>query len=400
MKASIERSLVPLVLCTLTVLLLQGLGCAEPANMEKSAGDPIVVVETEVEEADAAEPEAKSVDVSGILKTAAIGSGEERYTAIDDLGEHHVDAASVVPVLVKLLGDSDKQVRWRAARALGDFREDAKPAVPQLIAMLSESDPVLEYHAAASLGKIGDKSDATVDALSSEIANPDSRVARTAIAALRNLQPDPERVMAALEQVLEHNDEAVVAYAIEAAVERGAKAAPALEAALQRPATAYIACAAIEQIGPDAAPTVPALVALLGDTKHSQLQIQVLLALASIGPAAASAVPQILPLLDYETDPTIPVAAAYALGKIGTSSQEIDLKLKSAIEKPNPFLQMVAAWSLAKIHPSDAAMKQQAMDKLHEGMKSDDPAMKSAAEMGIRSLEPAAEAPTETPASP
>jgi hypothetical protein len=401
MTASIERILAALVLCTATAVLFNASGCAKKAETEPSGDDAVVVTETEVEVVEEGDPaDAAPVDVSGILKTAETGDIEEKYTAIDDLGERHVDAAKVVPVLVKLLSDPDVHVRWRSARALGDFGEAAKPAIPQLIAMLAEQDPILQYHAAATLGKIGDKSDATVDALSSEIANPDARVARTAIAALRHLHPDPERVMAALAKVLEHNDQAVVAYAIEAAVERGAKAAPALEAALKRPSTAYIACAAIEQIGPDAAATVPALTTLLGETKHSQLQIQVLLALASIGPAAQSAVPQIMPLLDHQTDATIPVAAAYALGKIGTKSVDAEAALKSALEKPNQFLQMVAAWSLAKLHPDDAAMKQQAMDKLNEGMKSDDPAMKSAAEMGMQSLEPAADAPAETPASP
>ena len=51
------------------------------------------------------------------------------------------------------------------------------------------------------------------------------------------------------------------------------------------------------------------------------------------------------------------------------------LKAAAAIDKP--FLSMVAAWSLAKIHPDDAALKQQAIDKLNAGFKSDDPAIKA-----------------------
>ncbi len=98
--------------------------------------------------------------------------------------------------------------------------------------------------------------------------------------------------------------------------ERG-KAVPLLKDALKQPETAYLACTAIEQIGPPAADTVPELTELLGKTKHSQLLIQTLLALASIGPAAEPAESAIVPLLNTSTDQTVPVAAAYALGSIG-----------------------------------------------------------------------------------
>ena len=61
----------------------------------------------------------------------------------------------------------------------------------------------------------------------------------------------------------------------------------------------------------------------------------------------------------------------------------------------------VAAWSLAKIHPDDAALKQQALDKLNAGLKSDDPAIQAAAQKGLESFQPpAAEAPPASDTSP
>lgn len=334
---------------------------------------------------------AQQVDTASLLKAAASGQAHARYVAIDQLGEYHEAAETVVPELTRLLKDPDPMVRWRSARSLGDYEGEAKAAAPELRALLHDKDPIVQYHAAVTLGRIDDESDATIDALVGAITSPDGRVARAAIMALRNLHPDPDRVMAVFEQVLSSNDRAVVAHAIAAVVERGGKAVPVLNAALKRPRTAYVACAAIEQIGPDAAGTVPALTELLGKTRHSQLLIQDLLALASIGPAAQSASPQIIPLLDHATDATVPVAAAYALGSIGATGADADLQ--RALKKPNPLLQMVAAWSLAKIHPGDAQLKQQALDKLHEGLKSDDPAIKAAAEKGLKLLEePAAPA--------
>ena len=333
---------------------------------------------------------AKQNETAKLLDEAANGTGQARYVAIDDLGERAADPATVVPALTKLLADSDTQVQWRATRALGDYGAEAASAAPPLRALLSHEDPVHQIHAAIALGKIGDRSDETIDALVTAVTNPDGRVARAAIAALRNLKPDPERVAAALDQVLSSDDQAAVVHALEAVVERGAKAAPMLNAALKRPKTAFLACAAIEQIGPEAAATVPALTELLGSTKHSQLLIQTLLALASIGPAAQSAAPQIVPLLEHPTDATVPVAAAYALGSIG--AVDADAALRAAGTTPNPLLQMVAAWSLAKIHPDDAQLKQQAVERLQAGLKSEDPAIQAAAEKGLNMLEPPAAA--------
>ena len=90
--------------------------------------------------------------------------------------------------------------------------------------------------------------------------------------------------------------------------------------------------------------------ALLGDTKHSHLLIQTLLALASIGPAAESAAPQIKPLLESPNDATIPVAAAYALGSIGANNA--DAELRRALEKDDLLLQMIAAWRLQSCIPT------------------------------------------------
>jgi HEAT repeat protein len=236
---------------------------------------------------------AQPADTSSLLRTAAGGEAQARYAAIDDLGERHEAAETVVPELAKLLKDSDAKVRWRAARSLGDYGSSAQPAVQGLTALLGDSDPVVQYHAAVSLGKAGDRSDATVDALVKSVTSPDGRVARAAIAALRKLKPDPKHVVAVLDQMLGSDDHVVVVHALEALVERGEQAVPVLNEALKRPRTVYVACAAIEQIGPAAAGTVPALTQLLRETKHSHLLIQTLLALASIGPAAQTAAPQI-----------------------------------------------------------------------------------------------------------
>lgn len=320
-----------------------------------------------------------------MLKTATTGTGKDQYTAIDDLGERHKSASTVVPALAKLLTSDDAQVRWRTARTLGDYRAKAIATAPALRALLADKDLTVQTHAAIALGKIGDTSDETVAALVKSATTPDPRIARAAIAALGELKPGPERVTAALDSALASDDQAVAVHALEAIVERGADAVPLLKAALARPKTAYLACAAIEQIGPPAADAVPAIVAMLDTTKHSQLQIQGLLAIAAVGPAAKSASPQIIPLLGHATDATVPVAAAFALGSIGAA--DADAQLKQALTKNgNPFLQMIAAWSLAKIHPQDEALVKQAVEKLTQGLANKDDEIRTAAARALEML--------------
>ena len=213
----------------------------------------------------------------------------------------------------------------------------------------------------------------------------DPRVARAAIAALRNLKPGPERVTAALKKALTSNDQAVTLHALEAIVEQRGKACPLLKETLKQPETAYLACTAIEQIGPDAADTVPELTELLGKTKHSQLLIQTLLALASIGPAAQPAESAILPHLQMTTDDTVPVAAAYALGAIG--AKDADAPLKAALAKKDPFLHMIASWALAKLHPDDQQLMKEAVDELTKGLADEKPQMRMAAAKALQMLQ-------------
>jgi HEAT repeat protein len=320
-----------------------------------------------------------------MLKSATSSSGKEQYTAIDDLGERHAHAAQVVPKLIKMLDDKDPKVRWRTARTLGEYRGQAKEAVEGIRKLLGDKDPIVQYHAAVALGKLEDTSDETIEALVKVATSKDQRVSRAGIEAIRHLKPGPKRVAEVLGKALKSSDPAVTVQALEAIVAEGKKALPFLKEALQNPETAYVACAAIEQLGPDAAETVPELTVLVEKSKHSQMQIQLLLALAAIGPDAASAEPQIKSELESSKDATVPVAAAYALGSIGAKNSDAELK-KAAATKNNEFLQMMAIWAIAKLHPDDDAAKKAAIEKLTQALKSDKPAVRSAAAKSLQSL--------------
>jgi HEAT repeat protein len=381
--------------------LLATSSCARPAETEQTKMDQTAaapVTADQVATGSAAAPEAESTqpapsheELAQLAEAATTGSGQSRYVAIDDLGERAAESDMIVPDLIKNLDDSDPQVVWRSVRALGDYGEEAVAAAPKLRELLSKGDPILQYHAAVTLGKIGDRSETTVDMLVEAVGSSDGRVSRAAVEALKTLRPGPQKVVPALSKALRSNDRLVAVHALEAIVEVGPKAVPLLNEMLKDPATMYLAATAIGEIGPEASGTVPGLVELLGSTKHSHLQIQVLLALGRIGEASKPAVSQIIDLLEHSQDSTVPVAAAFALGSIGAS--EADAPLRAAVSKDNEFLSMVAAWSLAKINPDDAELKKQALDKLEAGMKSQDPAIQSAAEKGLKMLDVPAAAP-------
>jgi HEAT repeat protein len=252
--------------------------------------------------------------------------------------------------------------------------------------LLASEDSTAKYHAAVALGRIGDGSDETIRALVEAVTGSDGHVQRAAIAAVRALNVGPEHVLPIVQEVLASDDPSVAAHALEAIVDQGAAAVPFLKEALKRTEIAYLACTAISEIGPDAAGTVPELVDLLQKTKHSQLQIQALIALAHIGPDARSAAPTIKPLLATPNDATVPVAAAFALGSIGAA--DADAELKKALTRDEPFVQMGAAWALAKLHPDDQAAMRQAVEKLTQGLKSDDSAIRTAAAKGLSLLAP------------
>jgi HEAT repeat protein len=84
------------------------------------------------------------------------------------------------------------------------------------------------------------------------------------------------------------------------------------------------------------------------------------------------------------TDDTVPVAAAYALGSIG--AKDVDEPLQTAAKDEDPFLQMIATWALAKLHPEDEAVSKAAVEKLIDGLKSENVTIRHAAARGLQLL--------------
>jgi len=212
-------------------------------------------------------------------RTAAV-----RTAAVWALGQVGPAAAPERRELVRLLGDGDPFVRAGAAYALGGIGSAAAPAVPALIARLADLDERVRWRAVDALGKIGPRADSVelLAALVRETACPGRGLAAEQLGRVGGA------AHAAVPDLIEATSDA-------------------------RPDVRWRAVWALGQIGPDAAPAVPALRTALAD---ADVRWRAAEALGEIGPTAAAAVPDLVPLLE---DPSSNVRwrVATALGAIG-----------------------------------------------------------------------------------
>ena len=114
--------------------------------------------------------------------------------------------------------------------------------------------------------------------------------------------------------------------------------------------------------------------------KHNdpEVRIQALVALGEIGPVAKSAGPAIVAALENDDFQSVRYAAAYALGKIGARGVA-DGTLEQAVKGGDPFLRMISAWALACINPDDEKTVRRAVQRVVDGLTSDDAHVRGAA---------------------
>lgn len=175
----------------------------------------------------------------------------DRSYLIDTLGGKGAKSAAAVPVLVKFLTDPDERVRAAAARALGAIGPGAAEAVPELITALDDSVNSVSSSAAYALGKLGSAARPAVRRLLEALKERRSRT--EAIIALGHIGGSSGTVIQRLGTFLEPSRDTVCYREV------------------VTPSDAYRRCdlyaaAALGDIGPAAAKTVPALIAMLKST--------------------------------------------------------------------------------------------------------------------------------------
>lgn len=176
--------------------------------------------------------------------------------------------AEAVRMLAEALSAPENDVRELAAAGLSELGPDAQIALPELIKAVQDESAVVRRRALRAIGFIGQN--AADDALSCLIAateDDDESVALQAVATIGDLGPAAAPAIPALMSAIWTGNVRRRAVAGASMMRIGAAAVPSLMQSLQHPAAEVRSKVAhlLAQIGPAAAEARPALQNLLND---------------------------------------------------------------------------------------------------------------------------------------
>jgi HEAT repeat protein len=252
-----------------------------------------------------------------------------RLAAAQALGRIGPKARDAIPALLTATTDDDAKVRVAAVQALGHIGPDAIFGLAQL---LTHSDKYVRRNATWGLGKLGSLAKGVLKDLCRALKDPDPRTAAGAAQALGAMHSDAAAAVPALTEAMRGTNVVLCRLAAKALSEVGQPAIPDLICHLSHhdPFVRGEAAVALGWIGPDAAPAVPALVAVLSAvpkvpltqtpppasksddtaTPEDNARMYAAQSLGRIGPAAASALSALAQALH---DPHVPVGTAAQL---------------------------------------------------------------------------------------
>jgi HEAT repeat protein len=209
--------------------------------------------------------------------------------------------------------------RREAVKALAAIGPEAEAAVPALLEVLRDDDTAVRTGALEALGRIGPRAKAAVPALLQALKDKDAGFRTVAIDSLGRIGPEDKDVVSALVKVLLEDDVGTASYSAELALRQmGPKAAPGLpalkEAALHAKEARHrqAVVRVLGTIGPEAA---PALAGAVTDTEAT-VREEVFRAFQTIGPKAGAAVPTLKEALANK-DAGIRLMAVRVLGLVG-----------------------------------------------------------------------------------
>jgi len=264
-----------------------------------------------------------------------------RYDMAEALGKIGPAAASALPKLRKMLQtDEDGEVHATVAQAVLRIDPRDKEALPALIKVLQDEDNGTggPEEALAVLESLGPAAAVAIPAIKKSLGDQDSfvrRAAATALAAVAGKNAVPVLV----EQM---KSERRMAEKV-----RGSQQDDG-----ENDSVCATIAAALGNFGPDAAPAVPVLSAIVADSQlFSFDKVDAVESLGKIGPAAKDAVPQLIEILD-EKDGGLPRLAAVALGRIGPAAKAaVPRLLKLSDSDPNEDVQAAARAAVRRIAP-------------------------------------------------
>lgn len=286
-------------------------------------------------------------------------------------------------VLLRLLSDTDTNVRQQAATLLGRLDAQALSAnvIPPLLAALDESDFWVSTQSAVSLVHLGYESDAVIDVLLEALTGDEPNLQFTAIEAVGRLRHVPDTVLTVLLDLLRKRYDLLTADGVgDAFVEEvfsvlgaSGRATPEVIATLTQalhdhhPLFCQAAVLGLERLAPTSLDVVDALLALLHE-KDSSIRSYAAHCLGAMDPEE---VPQkvVSALLEALHDPerAVQYRAAESLGQLDQLSLAIVATLLEAIPIDD------SGWSrpdllslLAPFGVNDQSMKEIVLKKLSE----------------------------------
>jgi HEAT repeat protein len=260
----------------------------------------------------------------------------------------------------------------------------------------------VQYSAAFALGRIGDKAHAAalekvarsedhflalVGSWASAKVDPENQEKLAAavkaliaglfdehenhrIAAARGLLElkAPEMVSKALDAAAANLDEQKVDRLLDAFAALGGRVVPRATELLKDPKRRERAMKVLAKIGPEAAPAVPELAALLKD-KDPKVRTEALFALAAIGPKASAAIAPATEAL-ADTDRDVMLTAGYFLGKLGPEAKGSAPALRKLLDSNDDLVQLTGVWALLQVDPANAEHVKMAVPELTDALKS------------------------------
>jgi HEAT repeat protein len=307
-------------------------------------------------------------------------------TFVDPLvqGSQCRDTDSVLPALMRAAEDDDLSARWNAVSAFEQRPDLAQKALPQLLKLFESGEPCGKVSAALILAGLGKEGGQALPLLRQELHNPDPSIRLAAAVAVAHIQPDRGDVASILVTGLDHPDlnlQRKTMAALETMGEEAKSVLPRLIECLNHHSTQSAAALVLSYIGPEAAPAIPSLIALLraAEPGNHELRRHLTEALASIGPEA---VQPLLQLLDHP-EVIVRTRAMRSLGLMATLGYEVAgvPRLAEKLATGFPPERIVAAEALGKIGSS-------ATPALRKAVNDRDLAVRREAIRALKGLEP------------
>ncbi|NQT12148.1 MAG: HEAT repeat domain-containing protein [Planctomycetes bacterium] len=320
-----------------------------------------------------------------------------RCSAVYALPMIEPDAARVIPHLVDALDDMHSSVRRRAIWELTPLDLDAQTFVPRLIRALEDESGAVQSAAVGALGTFGAEAEPAVSALVSLLENEgkqmadgledgDSTIARhqfqlrcLVVETLGEIGPGAESVLPVLFNVMRSGERPDIsaAEAIRRIDPRNEEPLPFLLEILERnewgssrPSRSFYAAQALKNLGPAAAPAVPALTLLLQheqeDARENGADI-----LGTIGPAAKVALPELIGAMRDDNKPRRPRPWAHSESRMAETAAE-------AVHTIDPD-NLEAKARVVKIDAEDRRDVRSAVPDLIKMMQHGDPFVRQAA---------------------